>query len=224
MSNSKETTYSISELAEAAGVTPRTIRYYTSEGLLPPPDTHGKYARYTAAHLSRLRLIARLKEAYLPLNEIRVRLEGLTPAQVEAGLADPSGERRIAEVSSAGDYIAGILAQQPEASRSERDTIARSRAEVPEPRPQYAPAMSQPNQAVAPAPQAPSGPRGLLSRLVPQRRGVAQVQAAQPEPPAETWQRHILAAGVELHIREPLNQETHARVQQLLERARDLFR
>ena len=33
----EEFSYTIGELAEAAGVTPRTVRYYTAEGLLPAP-------------------------------------------------------------------------------------------------------------------------------------------------------------------------------------------
>ena len=48
---SEEATYTIGELAERAGVTPRTIRYYTAEGLLPRPDTRGQYARYRADQL-----------------------------------------------------------------------------------------------------------------------------------------------------------------------------
>jgi len=33
--------YTIGQLAELAGVTPRTIRYYTAEELLPRPDARG---------------------------------------------------------------------------------------------------------------------------------------------------------------------------------------
>ncbi len=75
----KETLYTIGELAEATGTTPRTIRYYTAEGLLPPPDTRGRYALYGQEHIDRLQLIARLKDAYLPLGEIKARMEQLSP-------------------------------------------------------------------------------------------------------------------------------------------------
>jgi DNA-binding transcriptional MerR regulator len=68
--------YSIGELAEEAGVSTRTIRYYVSEGLLPPPVGAGPNSRYTDAHLSQLGIIGRLKEQYLPLREIRRRLIG----------------------------------------------------------------------------------------------------------------------------------------------------
>src|SRR3954451_7366083 len=65
------------DLTEAAGASVRTVRYYISEGLLPPPEGSGPGSAYTPAHLDRLRLIQRLKEAYLPLKEIRRRLSGL---------------------------------------------------------------------------------------------------------------------------------------------------
>src|SRR5207302_2865395 len=80
--------FTISELAEAGGATPRTVRYYTAEGLLPPPDARGRFALYSEEHLDRLRLIVRLKEAYLPLMAIRARLTALSPAEVRAMLAD----------------------------------------------------------------------------------------------------------------------------------------
>src|SRR4051812_3746748 len=58
------------DLTDAAGVSVRTVRYYISEGLLPPPEGSGPGSAYTAAHLDRLRLIHRLKGAFLPLKEI----------------------------------------------------------------------------------------------------------------------------------------------------------
>lgn len=65
------------ELSEKASVTPRTIRYYVSEGLLAPPETAGRDARYTEEHLARLELIKRLKAEFLPLREIASVLEEL---------------------------------------------------------------------------------------------------------------------------------------------------
>ena len=103
----EETLHTIGELAEKAGVTQRTIRYYTAEGLLPAPDTRGRYALYNADHLNRLQLIARLKDAYLPLGEIKARMDRLDAEQVEQLLAKyvaPPGPS-----SSAADYIAQVL-------------------------------------------------------------------------------------------------------------------
>src|SRR5262249_10151537 len=71
-----------SELADAAGTTPRTIRYYTAEGLLPPPDSRGRYALYSNEHLDRLRLVNRLKDAFQPLIAIKARMEHLDHAEV----------------------------------------------------------------------------------------------------------------------------------------------
>jgi DNA-binding transcriptional MerR regulator len=61
---------SVEDLAERAGVTVRTIRYYQSEGLLPPPGRVGREARYGGAHVERLDLIARLQARGLRLQAI----------------------------------------------------------------------------------------------------------------------------------------------------------
>jgi DNA-binding transcriptional MerR regulator len=74
MENETQRDYSIGELADRAGVSTRTVRYYVSEGLLPPPVVAGPNSRYNDAHLERLAIINRLKEQYLPLKEIRRRL------------------------------------------------------------------------------------------------------------------------------------------------------
>lgn len=52
--------YRVAELAEAAGVAVRTVRYYQDRGLLDPPRREGRHAVYNQAHLERLRLIADL--------------------------------------------------------------------------------------------------------------------------------------------------------------------
>ena len=79
--------YSLTELADLAGVTPRTVRYYMSQGLLPSSGTSGPGAKYDDAHLVRLRLVRKLQREHLPLAEIRQRLAGLDDATI-ATLAD----------------------------------------------------------------------------------------------------------------------------------------
>jgi DNA-binding transcriptional MerR regulator len=63
--------YKVSELAEKAGVTKRTIHYYISKGLLLPPDGNGVNSLYNDKHLERLLLIKKLQSEYMPLNKIR---------------------------------------------------------------------------------------------------------------------------------------------------------
>src|SRR4051794_29970824 len=86
--------YTLQELAELAGVAPRTIRYYTTQGLLPAPPTRGRNASYSEAHLNRLRLVEKLKSAYLPLSTIREQLGSLSDEQVAALAAQPLEEAR----------------------------------------------------------------------------------------------------------------------------------
>lgn len=60
----------IGELAQKAGVTPRTIRYYESLGLLPSEREGTGFRYYTDAELAKLQKIAALKELGLTLEEI----------------------------------------------------------------------------------------------------------------------------------------------------------
>ena len=63
--------YKISELADRAGVTKRTIHYYISKGLLFPPEGTGVNSLYNDDHLERILLIKKLQAEYMPLNKIR---------------------------------------------------------------------------------------------------------------------------------------------------------
>jgi DNA-binding transcriptional MerR regulator len=85
----------LGELTETADVSVRTVRYYIAEGLLPPPEGSGPGSAYRSGHLHRLRLIQRMKRAYLPLKEIRRRLSGLDDDEVRELLRDDESQRPI---------------------------------------------------------------------------------------------------------------------------------
>lgn len=198
--------YSIGELAERAEVTSRTIRYYAAEGLLPAPTVQGKYARYSNDHLQRLRLIAQLKAAYLPLHEIRAQIATLDSEQVTAMLSGVAAQRApsaIAEPSSAAEYITNLIGRQ--------QTVRVMPASTSMPAPVLPPSAA-PLSPVAAAPLVQARARvGPLQRLFPGRAEPV------PEASAEQWQRIPLAPGIELHIREPVEAQ-----QALVERIRQL--
>lgn len=84
----------IGEFAKRAGVTPRTVRYYESLGLLGPSEREGGGFRYyTEAELLRLQKINALKGLGLSLEEIAT----VIPLYFE----DPtglSGKRKVLEI------------------------------------------------------------------------------------------------------------------------------
>jgi DNA-binding transcriptional MerR regulator len=110
-----ETTHSLNDLADQAGVTPRTVRYYIQHGLLPPPHGAGPGTNYDHGHLNRLRLIRRLQKSHLPLAEIRKKLKPLSDEEVRAVLE----EEPEAVADTAVDYIRSILNVREEALRDE---------------------------------------------------------------------------------------------------------
>lgn len=67
-------TFKLEELAEKAGTSPRTVRYYVQRGLLPAPEFRGKDTAYAHEHLVRLRAIRRLQAWFLPLDAIQAEL------------------------------------------------------------------------------------------------------------------------------------------------------
>ncbi|PTL81514.1 helix-turn-helix domain-containing protein [Vitiosangium sp. GDMCC 1.1324] len=79
--------WKLTELAEAAGVSPRTVRYYVQRGLLPAPPFKGPDTVYGEEHLQRLKAIRALQAKFLPLDAIQVELARLSPEELKA-LAD----------------------------------------------------------------------------------------------------------------------------------------
>jgi DNA-binding transcriptional MerR regulator len=66
-----DATLTVDELAARTGMTVRTVRFYASEGLLPPPRRQGRVAYYDQRHRLRLDLIRTLQEHGYTLSAIQ---------------------------------------------------------------------------------------------------------------------------------------------------------
>jgi DNA-binding transcriptional MerR regulator len=190
--------YDIGELCGLADVTPRTVRYYVQQGLLPAPNARGRGTRYDRGHLERLHLIKRLQRKYLPLAEIRAQLDGLSDAAVAALVKEPAPPERR---GSALSYVRDVLAGGPAAKSSKlrREAL---------PAPEGAPVMSQ----------------RVADEALKKRHGaVASQDAEPPGPTRSTWERFALAPDVELQVRRPLSRAQNKLVDRLIEYAHVLF-
>ena len=209
-----EERFSIGELAAAAATTPRTIRFYTAEGLPPQPLTEGRNAIYMDGHRRRLRLIQRLKAAYLPLSAIKEQMSGLTDVQVNS-LLERGGPHRVENTPV------------PPAPRT------RAAATMPA----EASAMEYVAQILAVAEQSvavePTGEGFVHSKRIlimspalhvdGDSSSVSNRQSELVEGRPERWARIVLQPGIELHLREPLTQARRAQINQLIRIARKLF-
>ncbi len=109
----------IGTLAEAAGVTAKTIRFYEQRGLLPPPSrTAGGYRDYAGDAVARLRFIRDAQSAGLALAEIRgildLRDRGQAPCEaVEALIAEhlEQIENRLADLRATRRALRDLAAR-----------------------------------------------------------------------------------------------------------------
>jgi len=189
-----ETRFSLAELARVVGVTPRTVRYYIVQGLLPGANDAGPGAWYDDRHASRLRLIRELQRQHLPLAEIRTRLAELGDDDVTE-LLETESSKPPASASSALDYIRTILGGE-------------STPLPPEP-PDYQsllPRMSLAGPMTSPAAQ-PTAPASPLA----------------PATERSQWDRIALTNDIELHVRRPLSRLDNKRVERLITIARQVL-
>jgi len=84
--------FSIDQLATLAGVTPRTIRFYISEGLLDRPEGEKRGAHYLRRHLERLLMIRRWTDSGASLDRVRELVQGASedppPRRISAGMVE----------------------------------------------------------------------------------------------------------------------------------------
>lgn len=79
---------SIGELADAAGLTRRAVRFYVQQKLLPAPTGRGRGSHYDQRHLDQLRRVMELQQAGHSLEAIRQLLDPTHPPQLPR---EPSG-------------------------------------------------------------------------------------------------------------------------------------
>lgn len=90
----------VSELTDAAGVTRRAIRFYVQRGLLPPPRSRGRGARYGQSHLERLRQIRDLQAAGHSLSAIHRIIRGKTGEPAAARNVGGAASRTPARITA----------------------------------------------------------------------------------------------------------------------------
>ena len=208
--------YTLDELTSATGLTVRTVRYYISEGLLPPPHGVGPGTRYTREHLERLLLIGALKDAYLPLKEIRRRLAAMTGAEISEAVARlhaRSPEAAARDDRNDGDAVASEMPMaSPPAQGAAADAAAYIEAVLrndPESR------LGTPVGSVTP--RAARRPPGSV------RFPGANVPVQQPDAGPVTWRRIAISPEAELLIEESTYRRRSEQIEALVAWARRIL-
>jgi DNA-binding transcriptional MerR regulator len=129
----EERTLRIGEVAELAGVTPRTIRYYEELGLLAGGEARSKGAHrlYNEADVVRLRELIRLRDLLgLSLEELvaLAEAEEARAALRDQWHGDPTDEERVAILERATE----LARQQLELVRTRRERLDEFAAELEE--------------------------------------------------------------------------------------------
>ena len=94
--------HTIDQIATAARVSSRTIRFYQARGALMPPQIRGRVAYYGEKHLERLRLIAQLQDRGLSIDAIRDLLASIDRGETD--LAEWLGVETALQASWANDH------------------------------------------------------------------------------------------------------------------------
>jgi len=211
--------YSLNDLARLADVTPRTIRYYVAQGLLPSPEAAGPATRYGEGHLARLRLIKRMQREHLPLSEIRGRIERLGDDDVRL-LLDARGDQGAPPAPAETlEFVRDLMVQSGVQPRVAESMALYSSAEM-----RYEPLTPD----AFPAPSMPAPSIAIPIAPLPLSLPVPTPSSPAPEPRSSvgdrsTWERHVLVPDVELHVRRPLDRQLNKRLEQLIRIARELL-
>ena len=199
--------YSLSQLAEETGVEMRTIRHYISIGILPPPSSRGRGARYDQVHLDRLKAIRVLQRDH-KLDEIREILSSISPEELQQHISDWILEKPKNDLS-ARDYLNSVENQFRNSKREYRNL--------------------QMNRKLNPSYSADFNlgmERRILNKedQIPIDRLILKLEEVSGKPPKRTrpgrrWDVIEILPGVELHVR-----EQHRYMLSRLERVCDYIR
>ncbi|MDA8359165.1 MAG: MerR family transcriptional regulator [Actinomycetota bacterium] len=120
--------HQIGEVAEAVGLSLRTIRHYEEVGLVPPSGrSAGGFRLYTDEDIDRLRLVKHMKPLDFSLEEMRDLLQARD--RLAGGIDDPEERARVYErlamYADAAEQRCTSLRAQLEAAQSMADLFRR---------------------------------------------------------------------------------------------------
>ncbi len=192
------TTYTLEELAAETGIEARTIRSYIERGLLPTAQSRGRAATYLSDHLDRLRVIKMLRRAWpnLTLADIRIRLQQLTPENIQA-----LSEGRITAAPVTMEDGTAELELPTDEGHDDDDIDGEEAAGSPI-------ALTARHLAGA-------------QRLVHALRQVTGYVGATPASKLETWQRIAVTEDIELSVRAEFSEEQLIAFRELADLLRD---
>ncbi len=202
------------ELAERAGTTKRTIRYYLAEGLLPPAGGTSARLEFSREHELRLRLIQHLQAAGIKLGAVRGILSRYTLQEIE-GLVEAFDRDEHPPVGEARDGSPPVAEILQEAPLSLVYGTAREEAPASPPTPGLREATSGDKPALQDGSPAPAGAPLQEGARAP--HGVSNTGSTPGSLETGTlWRRIRLAEEVELLVRAPLDPQQDAAVQEVV--------
>jgi DNA-binding transcriptional MerR regulator len=200
------TELTLDDLANLSKMPIRTLRYYIQEGLLPGPDTRGKFASYSRQNLDRIKMIQRLKDKYLPLLQIKQLLENMS-------------EDDIHQMLQYQDELYPCINQpRLEINQEVHPTEPGSKAL------DYIRALEQEHGII----QSVNEPGPAVIKSPTKDHVYNQEPKHYQSPPIsrvrrESWRKIIFIDGFELHISAAREKEFKVEIQQLLEFTRNLL-
>lgn len=185
----------------------RTIRYYMTEGLLPPSvEKRGSTSVYGYQHLLSLLVIKKLQADGLPISIIRQLITGKSEDELKALLGDKPVD------DSGREPVAGSAKDT-----AEEISFARPMMSAP-------PAASEPTTRPPEKNAAREYLEGLLLSRSSGTQSPAAPQSAAP-PHTNSWRREEVSPGLELHIRDDYQVPGGYRnMKKLLQLIKDLLR
>jgi len=178
-------TFSLQDLAETTKIEARTIRHYISQGLLHPPLSKGRDAKYNSLHLKRLEQIVVLKRRY-KLEEIRQLFQEKPEQEIEQILEDSPQDAP----NAASQYLSSISKAFKASGTAKEQSIQRRKALHPSGKVIDVP-QDYGSESVAPLDE-------LLIKLQP-KEGAAHISSRSAQP----WYVIEIIPGIEMHIRNP---------------------
>jgi DNA-binding transcriptional MerR regulator len=196
--------YALRDLVAMTGFSPRQIRFYITERLVPGAgDDRGPNAAYPQETLDRLTLIARFKAIPMPpanrtmtLEEIRRTLDGMAPEEI----------RRRAQVDA-----------PPRQEAMPQKSMVFKAAAPPEAELTFEHRLSMPMLRDEPEPDvAGEDIRPLLRQTERLMADVARHRAPWRRTPEDAW-RCVKTPLLEIHVKEPAHERERSQLRRLAE-------